>query len=120
MKKTVMVLGTQYTVEKKKYNDDSYFEKNSADGYCDAIKKEIVYCDMSTWPRWNEESEARCIFAEKHTLRHEIIHAFFNESGLQESSGVIDFGWAKNEEMVDWIAIQFPKILEVYRQVNAI
>lgn len=53
----------------------------------------------------------------KSCLRHEIVHAFLNESGLKESASKCDI-WSKNEEMVDWIAIQFPKILKVYEQLK--
>ena len=48
----------------------------------------------------------------KYIKRHEIIHAFFNESGLP--------GFSANEQIVDWIATQFSKILEVYRQTGAL
>ncbi|WP_461218455.1 hypothetical protein [Lapidilactobacillus salsurivasis] len=45
------------------------------------------------------------------TLRHELIHAFLYESGLDANSE-----WARNEEIVDWIAIQFPKLQIVFNQ----
>lgn len=38
---------------------------------------------------------------------------FFAESGLRSNS---DF--AENEELVDWIAIQFPKIAKVFSDLN--
>jgi hypothetical protein len=52
------------------------------------------------------------------TLRHEIVHAFFNESGLRESTNHFEGAWCKNEELVDWIAIQFPKIHKVYAELG--
>ena len=54
----------------------------------------------------------------KKILRHEIIHAFFNESGLQSSANQFDGAWAQNEEMVDWFAIQSPKIFAVYQNLG--
>ncbi|MFD1464645.1 hypothetical protein ACFQ4L_00875 [Lapidilactobacillus mulanensis] len=42
--------------------------------------------------------------------RHELIHAFLCESGLAENSD-----WAQNEEVVDWIARQFPKLFETFK-----
>ena len=54
----------------------------------------------------------------KRTLRHEIMHAFLNESGLSDSSNQHGSAWAKNEEMVDWLAIQWHKIDEVYKQLG--
>jgi hypothetical protein len=48
----------------------------------------------------------------KKVIRHEVIHAFFFESGLGDSS------YGKNEELVDWIAMQFPKIAEVFEELG--
>ena len=47
--------------------------------------------------------------------RHEIIHAFLFESGLAENSA-----WAQNEEMVDFFAIQFPKLLKAFETAGAL
>ena len=41
----------------------------------------------------------------------------FRRGGLTSSSNGVDC-WAKNEEMVDWIAIQYPKIKKVFKQLN--
>lgn len=118
--KTALILGTQYRIKKRRYKKDACFKKNSCDGYCDSIGKEIVYCDMSSFPGWEKESKERCLTEERNILRHEIVHAFLNESGLQQNTAVPGTGWASNEEMVDWIALQFPKILEVCRQLDAV
>ncbi|HJA90843.1 MAG TPA: hypothetical protein H9948_08655 [Candidatus Jeotgalibaca merdavium] len=48
-------------------------------------------------------------------IRHELIHVFLFESGLGENSQ-----WAQNEEMVDWFARQFPKLLKAFQAVSAI
>lgn len=45
-------------------------------------------------------------------LRHEVIHAFFNECGLAE--------YCNDEQLVQWIAVQFPKILKVFQGLNCI
>ena len=55
----------------------------------------------------------------KTTLRHEIVHAFLGESGLSANSNETD-AWARNEEMVDWIAIQGPKIWKAWKEVGAV
>jgi hypothetical protein len=54
---------------------------------------------------------------EKTTLRHEIIHAFIAESGLRGSSLDVSH-WALNEEMVDWFALQLPKMLSVFELLD--
>lgn len=51
------------------------------------------------------------------TLRHEIIHAFLFESGLWVNSNSVEC-WAMNEEMIDWIAIQYPKISKVFKKLD--
>lgn len=50
-------------------------------------------------------------------MRHEVIHAFLFESGLAENSNTSD-AWAVNEEMVDWLAIQAPKIFSTFKKMN--
>lgn len=56
----------------------------------------------------------------KKTLRHEIIHAFLTESGLHGNTYNVDGGWAMNEEMVDWFAIQSPKIMRVFEELEVL
>lgn len=115
----VSILGTDYEIIRKRYSEDPYFEKWSLDGYCDYLNKVICIADMTTYPGWEEETEETCKKQEAGTLRHEIIHAFLNESGLQDSSGKVEnIGWAKNEEMVDFFAIQFPKIAKVFETLQ--
>ena len=50
-------------------------------------------------------------------IRHEIVHAFLYESGLDVNS-LSGGAWAKNEEMVDWMAIQIPKILKAFQEAG--
>lgn len=46
------------------------------------------------------------ISEEKRVMRHEIIHAFFYESGLD-----VESSWGTDGTLVDWIALQFPKVV---------
>ena len=116
----VNVLGTEYEITKRNYKDIGIFEKRSINGYCDSITKGLVICNMTTYPGYEEETEGYCKTVEKETLRHEIVHAFLNESGLRESSCSLTTGWATNEEMVDWIALQFPKMLKAFQEVDCL
>lgn len=117
---TVDVLGTPYSIEFFDYDEKPYFKKNMADGYCDNVTKEIVMCNIQTYPGYADETPEYCRMIEKATLRHEIVHAFFNESGLCSSSLGYGGAWAKNEEMVDWIALQFPKMMKAFESVDAL
>ena len=117
---TVNVLGTEYKIIVKKYDEDECFEKSSFAGYCDGYTKEIVICDMSTYKGWENEPEETVKKATKEILRHEIVHAFLNESGLSANANTIDGSWAKNEEMVDWIALQGVKLYHAWKVVGAV
>lgn len=118
MQDKVSILGTEYTITKVAFKDEPSFEKRNIDGYCNGRLKNIVYCDMATHPIMADETEEYCRACEKHTLRHEIVHAFFDESGLMESSAEFKDGWSQNEEMVDWFAIQSPKIYKVFAELD--
>ena len=118
--RTLNILGTNYKVLVKKYEDDEVFERRSIDGYCDNWTKQIVVCDMSTYKGWEHELPETIDAAQKETLRHEIVHAFFYESGLGDSSNNVDCAWAKNEEMVDWFAYQGPKIYKAWKEADAL
>ena len=50
-------------------------------------------------------------------LRHEIVHAFLDESGLMENAKFDDEHF---EQMVDWIAIQFPKMQKAFEEVGCL
>ena len=54
----------------------------------------------------------------KKVLRHEIIHAFLLESGLQENFTHPEYG--HDETFIDWIAVQFPKILKAFKAADAL
>lgn len=116
----VNILGTEYTIIVKKYDEDEYFARADCNGYCESFCRQIVVCDMSTYKDWEHESEQNIEMQQKLTLRHEIVHAFFNESGLSTSSNPVDNAWARNEEMVDWIAMQGPKIYKAWQEAGAL
>lgn len=116
----INVLGTEYTVNHYDYNDKPIFEKRGIDGYCDDTTKEIAIVNLKTHPLFEDETEEYCRLCEKEVLRHELVHAFMNESGLQASSLQYNGGWSKNEEMIDWIALQFPKMLKAFKDADCI
>lgn len=120
MKNKVNVLGTDYTIEVHKVSEDDYLRENRCSGYCAEESKLIVIADMSESQYFTDMGEREQDIYRKKTLRHELIHAFLNESGLSDSSSVPGCGWAKNEEMIDWIAIQFPKMVKVFKEVGCL
>ena len=114
--KKINILGTTYKV----YLNVPYAKDQNlsgAYGYTDFHGKRIVVADVYTVPGWEDAGEetARDVFA--CTVRHEIIHAYLMESGLNASSNAVDC-WARNEEMVDWFACQMPKLIKTFRELE--
>ena len=111
--KVINVLGTDIQIEFRKEEDDP--KLNELCGYFDSSVNLIVV-------KIHEEDKFSIRDLEAHqrkTLRHEIIHAFLYESGLDWSS-VQSEAWATNEEMVDWFAIQSPKIFKVFQELGVL
>lgn len=105
---TVEVLGTKYEIIESDKVQDYILENN--DGYCDFSTKKIV---IDTFKNTSDSMEDLEKYR-KQVIRHELVHAFLFESGLDASS------WGKNEEIVDWIAIQSLKLFEAFMKVDAI
>lgn len=118
MEKTVNILGTEYRIETHKISEDETMKNNQWSGYCDEEKKLIVVADMTEKPYVDIDSAEGQEQYRKKTLRHEITHAFLNESGLSDSASIPTCAWAKYEEMVDWFAIQSPKIFKVFQELD--
>lgn len=113
------VLGTKYTIKRVNLGQDEYMEKMRFGGYCDGGTKTIVILNMKSVPDWKGEPEEIIRQTEAQTIRHELIHAFLNESGLKQNS-ITPEAWARNEEMVDWFAIQMPKLLKAFRDADCL
>ena len=111
----VNILGAPWTI--KEGTEQEYPGLVGCDGYTDSSIRTIIIEKMLD----NQDPLVKQDLDEyrKTVTRHEIIHAFLFESGLEGCSCESD-NWAMNEEMVDWFAIQFPKILEVYRALNLV
>ena len=111
---TVSVLGTEYRVYMCVNESDDEILK-SADGYTDKTSHKIVLADKGI------ESDLDDYSAHvKKVLRHELIHAFLFESGLGACAAWHEGDDEHPEQMVDWIAFQFPKILKAFQTVGAI
>lgn len=105
----VNVLGTEYDVEILSQRDESMDVLESV-GYTDCSVKKIRVLDVTKNTDLSQQEDR-----EKYQnliLRHELIHAFLYESG-------IGFGMHfHNEELVDWLAMQFPKMTEVFDEMG--
>ena len=106
----VKILGTEYEVIKDAEEKD-YPQLKKCDGFTDFSIKRIVVANFDK----DESSVDDIDWYKKKVLRHELVHAFIHESGLAENCD-----WARNEELTDWIAIQFEKILGVFIELQCI
>lgn len=109
----INVMGTEIRVEFRKESDDPMLD--GLGGYFDASINLIVVKIHEDEKYAVKDAES----VQRKTLRHEIIHAFLHESGLDWSSSPVD-AWATNEEMVDWFALQSPKIFNVFQEQGLI
>ena len=105
----VNILGTEYTISITPKGEDPRLEDN--DGYTDTSEKLCVIDDLSEAEKCIE-SKGDLKSYRRQVMRHEIVHAFLFESGLDVNS------WAYNEELVDWFAIQFPKIAKAFAEAD--
>ena len=117
IKNSVNVLGTQYRIEVRKRADEPYMVENELDGFCSSMDKLIVVSDMSDCKFATETEKDNYM---KHVIRHELVHAFMSESGLADCSSSVNSAWAKNEEMIDWMAFQFPKMAKAFEEAGCL
>lgn len=110
----IHVLGTEYEVRFKTKEEHPLLKE--FDGFCDKTTKNITVREVSQegHPDDFENFEKH----QKQVLRHEIIRAFLIESGLDQNSSMFEGPWATNEEMIDWFAIQSPKVFKVFEELG--
>ena len=112
---SVSVLGTEYRIfyETKESNP----KMEGSKGYTELCAKEI-HIDRSWFEDSKDDPNPNLIMKDLYiegikVIRHELVHAFILESGLSECCT-----WAENEELVDWIARQFPKMYKVFSELK--
>lgn len=105
----VNVLGTEYTIFINVTERDKPYMKGN-DGIADFTTKEIYIAPIDDGDPMNMQNMS---VYENRTIRHEIVHAFLFESGLDHNTE-----WARNEEIVDWIAIQTPKLFNIFEKMK--
>lgn len=109
----INILGTEWNI--KTGNVSQYPSLEDADGYCDSTLKEIVVDDMEK-SKGKPGAKGDLDAYQKHCLRHEVIHAFMKESGLSHNFEHRNIGI--DETMVDWFAIQSPKIYKAFTELG--
>ncbi len=113
-KHIVAVLGTEYTVEICTPEEEPLLR--DMDGFCDKTVHRIGVitkaddCDLGDFSAYQRK-----------VIRHEILHAFLFESGMDcninRPCGEVG---GHDEQMVDWFAAQYPKICRVYEALGLV
>lgn len=111
--KTINILGTEWTIIRRRESEDPVLARLA--GYCDWTTKQIVVeCNATSD---GSLGNMDCYY--RKVIRHEIVHAFLFESGLYENSCEAS-EWARNEEMVEWIARQGQKIYAAWKDARVL
>ena len=109
--KKIYILGNEWTIKEQTESENDVLK--DCFGYCDWTVHEIVIA------REMDGNVTDINAFAKKVLRHEIIHAFLCEYGLDECSTGVD-AWARNEEMVDWFARMGGQIYNVWMEADAL
>lgn len=105
----ISVLGVRYDLKECSKSDPDFPE--NCDGYTDtSIKK----CFVEEMKEHELGMKKDLNYHKKKVKRHELIHSFLYESGLD-----ICCDWVC-EEMVDWLAIQFPKLQKAFEEAGCL
>lgn len=109
----ISILGTDYTIRCVKATEmPSWFFENNK-GYCDHTVKIITVEDLVERKDDYNDVLSDLEMITDQAVRHEIIHAFLRESGLGDESDM-------SETLVDWFALQAPKIFQAFCQAKAL
>lgn len=107
------ILGQPWTIVFASQAEDKLLE--DCDGYCDKTTHRIVVSSMSEDCTLGDPIQYK-----RKLIRHEIIHAYLYESGLH---GCVDWNGGDSEHpemLVDWFAVQLPKIVKTCEMISAI
>lgn len=103
----INILGQLYSVFYKSRLEDNKLE--IMDGYTDFFAKKIVICDFENEDKGIESTENINGYINQ-VFRHEVVHAFAYESGVQNLNELDE------EQLIEWIATMIPKINMVNNQ----
>ena len=109
---TVNILGEVWKIKFKKAKKDPLLK--TRDGYTDrTIRTIFIAKDRGTSGFHNYDEY------QKSVIRHEIIHAFLIESGLDNNWQHAD-EYGHDETMIDCMAMQHTKLQKAFAEVGAI
>lgn len=98
----VNILGQDYKIRECSEEQFPKLKLLEADGLFEGYSKEIIIDKSLNDPKL--QNYERLDLLKNKVIRHEIMHAFFYESGLDN--------YSDDERLVDWLALQLPKIFK--------
>ena len=105
--KTINILGSEYEI--LEHSEIENPKLKTSNGLCELYSKQIVLNkDVLNNP--TEETFEKLELFKNKVIRHEVIHAYFHESGLD------DYG--SDEKLVNWLAIQFNKMAKTFSELE--
>lgn len=107
------ILGSRWKLKVIPRSSDPMF--GAYDGYTDRSIRTIYVADSNVKEAEDMKDWESYL---KIVKRHEIIHAFLVESGLAQDMSHPDYG--HDEQSIDWMAIQFPKMIEAFQKAEAL
>ena len=113
----VSVLGVSYTLEYRTKAKDP--ELDTCDGYCDTSVKLCVARKYTAAERREPNTKKDLDAYMRKCMRHELTHAFLYESGLS-INGMSPESWPTCEEIIDWMAIQGPKLYAAWQRAGCL
>lgn len=99
------ILGTEYTL----IIDSEYCEEANADGITARYEKKIYMRNVQDMLEKGASQQAKQIRYDE-TLRHEIVHAFLFESGLDS--------YSYDETLVQWLAAKMPQVVQTFKEMG--
>ena len=104
----VNILGTYYEIIEQTSEENPKLD--DANGICEIWSKKIVLdADMIEPHKMLVEDPEQY---KSKVLRHEIVHAFFAESGV--------LNYCNDEGLVDYLAVQLPKMVKAMNEVDCL
>lgn len=101
----VDILGQPYDIYETSEEGNPKME--DANAYVELYSKKIILNDDLMKNEDGRKVERLDLFKQK-VIRHELIHAFLHEAGMSK--------YVYDEDLVDWLAFQIPKIYEASTQ----
>ena len=103
---TINILGVEYRIFDQKEEDNKKLQ--GADGLCEYYAHKII---IDTEHKDDANNFDNISEYYHKVLRHEAFHALFAEMGIKD--------WTNDEQLVDMLAMQYPKIRVIMDKLDA-